>query len=166
MARPKSHKVQTVHCSASTAGQVSLTQGPEHIYFLGGQVLLDFYEHDAGQVVLIDADAGTALMTSLKNTAFIWGRWSNYYAPSLLFPSSEVKGSRRRWYAVKTEISQSEDRERFNLAQILLERPRHEPDRTDLNSDHLRLLPNWLHNEDRGVYIGGVKRLLTFLTEE
>ncbi len=163
---PNSRKLQAVCCNPSTAGRVSFNRGPEHTHSIQGQVLLDFYESDTNEVILIDADADASLATTLNQTAVVLGRWSNYQAPSLLFPSAELKEGQRKWYAVNSNQTQSRAKGDLSLQTMLWERLLDERQDADFISEHLRLLPNWLLRSDGGIYLGGAKRLLSFFTDD
>ncbi len=85
-----------------------------------------------------------------------------------LFPTWAFDSGQRKWYAVDLDlplasIDEYENDDECGLHNILSESV---PAAAHVEWEGIRLFPNWLVNDVGAVYIGGVKRLLAFLTTD
>ncbi len=150
-----------------------------------GQILLDFYERDDDEYedffmdrlayrTLIDfSNAEPNLTFPSTQVAVMMGRWSNFYAPSLLFRACDASAqSQLRFFRVgieeaidKSSPETGQTRLYAHIARTIKDEIK-DRGREDafIEWGKDRPLPNWFRGKSGAVFIGGVKRLLAFLT--
>ncbi len=171
---PGSQSMQYFDVSFNLANCVPFAEGPRHVFSIGRDTLVDFFDPDELVEVLVDSGTDAAYIVPQQQATVVLGRWSGYgrgvrichpHASSLLFPTSTFAGQRREWYAVAgltrpVETESTTTTDGYLLHKVLQDSM---PDTQDVEWQHIRLFPNWLVDDTGAVYIAGVKRLLAFL---
>ncbi len=170
---PTSHQLETIFFEATFAASNRLCFSDEPIFKIALERYMIFDSVTGYPVqVLLDFHAGLASPMQLRDAAVVLGRWTNDYAPLLFFHCAEPidrKQPQRHWFAIRVEETLRGADVTSNLPDEIDTAVYAAVPQDDERDYRVylkpRLLPNWIVGDDRAIFIGGLHRLLAFLTQ-